>query len=101
MTDVQITLIKRGTAAESDEFGRAVKADTERTIFAEQCGIKRNEFYQAAAVGMSPSLTFRCWVFEYQNEKALRFGGKEYQVIRTYPVEGERLELICSDIAEG
>ena len=50
---------------------------------------------------MSPSLTFRCWAFEYQSEKALRFGGKEYQIIRTYPVEGERLELICSDIAEG
>ena len=76
MTDVQITLIKRGTAAESDEFGRAVKADTERTIFAEQCGIKRNEFYQAAAVGMSPSLTFRCWAFEYQSERRSDSAGR-------------------------
>lgn len=100
MTDVQITLIKRGTAAESDKFGRAVCTDSERTIFAEQCGIKRNEFYQAAAVGMTPSLTFRCWEFEYQGERVLMFGGREYRIIRTYPVEGERLELICSDIAE-
>ena len=27
--------------------------------------------------------------------------GKEYRVIRSYPLDGERLELVCGDIAEG
>lgn len=99
--DCEITLIRRGTAEQSDEYGRVVYENTERTIFAVECGVKRSEYYQAHAIGMAPSITFQCFAFDYDGEKVVRYGGKEYQVIRSYPLDGERLELVCSDIAEG
>lgn len=99
--DCEITLIRRGAADSSDEYGGIVNADSERAVFAVECGVKRNEFYQAQAIGMSPTITFQCFSFDYEGEKIVRYNGKEYRVIRSYPLDGERLELVCGDIAEG
>ena len=99
--DVVITLIRRGTADASDEYGRVITEETRRDIFAAECGVKRNEFYQAQAIGMTPTVTFQCFDFDYDGEKIVGYNGMEYSVIRTYPLDGERLEIVCTDIAEG
>lgn len=98
--DVKLTLISSEPNG-SDEYGRAKETRTRREIYAVACGVKRNEFYQAQALGMTPTATFRCFEFEYRGEQHVQCGGKDYRIIRTYPLEGERLELVCTDIAEG
>lgn len=97
--DVKLTLIS-STPDGSDECGRATEKQERREIYAVECGVKRNEFYQAQALGMTPTVTFQCFEFEYHNERYAQRGGKTYRIIRTYPLEGERLELVCTDIAE-
>lgn len=99
--DVVITLIRRAVSDNSDDYGRAVTEETRRDIFAVECGVKRNEFYQAQAIGMTPTVTFQCFGFDYDDEKIIGYNGREYSVIRTYPLPGERLEIVCTDIAEG
>lgn len=99
--DVVITLIRRAVSDNSDDYGRAVTEETRRDIFATECGVKRNEFYQAQAIGMTPTVTFQCFGFDYDDEKIIEYNGREYSVIRTYPLDGERLEIVCTDIAEG
>ena len=94
-----ISLISR-TPAGSDADGQPYYTETSRDIFAEEIGTKRSEFYSAMAAGLKPEKTLTVYAFEYANEKIIDIGGTRYQVLRTYPVGDERLELICTDIAE-
>ena len=99
--DVVITLIRRAVSDDSDDYGRVINEEKRRDRCAVECGVKRNEFYQAQAIGMTPTVTFQCFGFDYDGEKIVGYNGREYSVIRTYPLDGERLEIVCTDIAEG
>lgn len=98
--DVEINLISQIVTDESDEYGKPIITQTSRTIYATENAVKRNEFYQAQAIGLTPQITFECFAFEYNGEKTVEYGDKKYNVIRTYPLSGERIEIICNDIAE-
>ena len=93
-------LIKREPAG-SDMNGKPVYTENRRELFAELVGTKRSEFYAALSAGLRPEKTVRIYEFEYNDEKIIELNGKRYNILRTYPVEDERLELICNDIAEG
>ena len=58
-------------------------------------GVNRNEFYKAAAVGMTPSVVFIVSEADYQEERLIRFDGKLYRVIRSYPLSNRKIELVC------
>ena len=94
-----ISLICR-TPAGSDADGQPYYTETSRTIYAEEIGTKRSEFYSAMAAGLKPEKTLTIFAFEYNGEKIVEIGGQRFQVLRTYPINDERLELICTDIAE-
>lgn len=98
--DVQITLISQTVGNTVDEYGAPVVEETSSTIFATQNAVKRNEFYQAQSIGLRPEFTLEIFEFEYNGEKIVELDGVRYNIIRTYPVGGERIELICNDIAE-
>lgn len=95
-----IALVKR-TPSGSDENGAPVYTEKRREIFAEIVGTKRSEFYSALSAGLRPEKTLRIFDFEYDKEKIVEVDGQRFQILRTYPVDDERLELICTDIAEG
>ena len=69
--------------------------DAGRDIVAQQGGVKRNEFYKATAVGMTPSAVFIVSEADYQEERLIRFDGKLYRVIRSYPLPNRKIELVC------
>jgi SPP1 family predicted phage head-tail adaptor len=73
----------------------------EREIFAEKKSIKQSEFYQAAATGLKPELTFVVWTREYNQESTLEYNSKKYNIIRTYDRDDEHTELICSGLVNG
>jgi SPP1 family predicted phage head-tail adaptor len=100
MSDTQIKLISRQISAETNELGEAIEPETVCVIFAELKGVKRSEFYQAQAIGLKPEKTFEVFDFEYNGENIVEHEGKRYDVIRSYPVKGEKLELICKSLAE-
>lgn len=97
--DVVITLISEMISNASDELGNVVKTQQRHDVYAKLLSIKRSEFYQAQAIGLTPTIAFEVYRFEYSAEKIVEFQGVKYNVLRSYPVNGERLELICNDIA--
>lgn len=69
--------------------------DAGREVIAQQGGVSRNEFYKAAAVGMTPSVVFVVSEADYQEERLIRFDDKLYRVIRSYPLPNRKIELVC------
>ncbi|RJQ25529.1 MAG: phage head-tail adapter protein [Peptococcaceae bacterium] len=95
--DHELTLISQ-TYTE-DEIGNQIPTETETVIL---CGLKsvgRSEHYNAALTGLRPELIFVVHGYEYNGEKKVVFEGVRYNVIRTYAVDFEELELTCEKIA--
>ena len=99
----QITFIELISRIESgsDEYGAPVVTESKRRIFATCGGVKRAEFYQAAAVGLKPEITFTIYEKYYKGERYVEHEGKRYRLLRSYPLSDERLELICTADIEG
>ena len=76
-------------------MGDTITEKDYRKTFASKKSIGQNEFYQAAATGLRPELTFTIWTREYKGEKSLKYGVKEYSIIRTYEPNSEEIELKC------
>lgn len=100
--DTFIELITRTPSGEPDENGYTVYTESRRRVSAQWDGIKRSEFYQAAAAGLKPELIFRIYERCYGGERYLEHKGVRYRVLRTYPLTGERIEIVVtSDLPEG
>ena len=94
--DHELTLISQ-TVTE-DEIGNQIPVETDAVIL---CGLKsigRAEFYNAAATGLKPEITFIIHAYEYSGQKKVGFEGGFYNVIRTYEPSFEELELICERV---
>ncbi|MEN6349334.1 MAG: phage head closure protein [Syntrophomonas sp.] len=84
------------TAPTTDDDAIPVEVKTYRTVFAAKKSVRSQEFYQAAAMQLRPSIVFEVYSREYKGEEFLRYDGKEYSIIRTYDKNGERIELVCA-----
>lgn len=83
-----------------NDIGDSVKLLTKSTdIFADKQSIRQSEFYQAAAVGLRPELTFIIRICEYNQQELLEFNNKIYKIIRTYEKDNEFIELICQGVS--
>jgi SPP1 family predicted phage head-tail adaptor len=99
MNDTQIALIQMKTLDETDETGNPIEIEmSRRVVFAEEKSVKGIEFYQAGAIGLKPEIVFSLLKFEYLGEKNVEHEGKQYNVIRSYTVKGEKIELTCNAI---
>lgn len=95
--DHDLTLISQ--EIREDEIGNQIPVETETTVL---CGLKsvgRSEFYDAAASGLRPELVFVIHGYEYNGERIVKFEGVRYNVIRTYQVDFEEMELVCEKVA--
>jgi SPP1 family predicted phage head-tail adaptor len=89
------------TSSEND-IGDPIKIDGEkRQVFAEKKSVRQSEFYQAAATGLKPELTFVVWSQEYGGESKLEYNGKLYNIIRTFEKNDREIELVCSGLVNG
>lgn len=89
-----------GTTGGENAVGDPIKTETiSGDIPADKQSITRSEFYQAAAVGMKPSVTFVIRSCEYNDESLLKWNEKTYKIIRTYQKDDEFIELVCEGVA--
>lgn len=66
----------------------------ERTVFCTVRSVSMRETYEAMAAGVTPEAVIRLeHDFEYHNEKRLRIGETEYDIIRTYAGDQNGIEL--------
>lgn len=85
-----------------DKFNRPHKEEfNKREVVCNKKGIKRLEFYQAQAAGRKPELCVEITACDYENERYFEYDDVMYKILRSYPVKGERVELVCEGLAVG
>ena len=88
-----IELLSRGIERDP-ETGQVIEVETPREVFANRKSVRQSEFYAAAIAGLRPELMGEIRSVEYGDERALRYNGRRYDIIRTYD-RGEMMELVC------
>lgn len=76
-----------------DKLKQDLTEKVKTTIFCKKKSITRSEFYQANQAGIRPNLIVDIHSFEYNNQEFAEFGGKEYRILKTYPINLNILEL--------
>ena len=84
-----------------DKYGNPVKVKIERTVFVMPRGVYSSEFYDAAQLGLKPSVTLTLSNrAEYKGEKILEYEGVLYNVIRVdWNAQRDAISLVCEERA--
>lgn len=97
MWNDEITLTSRKIKGK-DKLKQPIYEDVEVTILCRKKRVTRSEFYQANQAGLKPSLVVEIRNFEYENQEFAKFEGKQYRILKTYPIDSEILELTLSEV---
>lgn len=86
-----------------DEYGNEVVGVIESEVFVQPRGVYQSEFYNAAQLGLKPSLTLYITNREdYEGQKELTYEGKDYTVIRAdWNAQRDGISLICEERING
>lgn len=68
---------------------------TKRKVFCEVSSITMSEWFEGSRNGLNPSLRFRMFAPDYNNEKLLLYNDTYYSIYRTYRDRNEIIELYC------
>ena len=94
-----VAILKSYSNEGFDKYGNKTTKEVKRTVFVQPRGVYASEFYNAAQLGLKPSLTlYMTNRSDYQGEKVLEFNGKEYSVIRVdWNAQRDGISLICEE----
>lgn len=98
MYDSVATLKAYGTPS-YDEYGNEIETICRTDVFVQPRGVYNAEFYNAAQVGLHPSITFEMTnKADYRGEKVIEWEGKDYNIIRTdWDAQRDAIRLICEE----
>lgn len=88
-------------AKSTNAIGDPIRTPTETKIYVNELSIRQSEFYQAQASGLRPEIMFETRLQNYNNEGRIKYGGKTYDIIRTYKKNRDFIELVCQGITNG
>ena len=97
MWNHEITLISKKVTGK-DKLLQPISEDVEVTLLCSKKKVTRSEFYQANQAGLRPSLVVEVHNFEYDNQEFAKFEGKQYRILKTYPIDSEILELTLTEV---
>lgn len=82
-----------------DSYGNEFVQVEETEVYVQPRGVYSSEFYNAAQVGLKPSLTLVIANREdYAGQKVLEFHGQDYDVIRVdWNAQRDAISLICEE----
>lgn len=82
-----------------DEYGNETQTIEEKTVFVQPKGVYSSEYYNAAQLGLKPSLTlYIANRLDYEGQKLLSYEGREYSVIRVdWNAQRDGISLICEE----
>lgn len=82
-----------------DKYGNKATPVIETEVFVQPRGVYQSEYYNAAQLGLKPSLTlFITNRDDYSGQKVLEYEGKDYSVIRTdWNAQRDGISLICEE----
>ena len=92
------TLISYG-ASTFDEYGNESIVTDKTDVYVQPRGVYQSEYYNAAQVGLKPSITFEISNREdYNDEKVVEYHGKYYTVIRAdWNSQRDKISLVCEE----
>ena len=98
MYDGTATLISYGPLY-FDEEGNQQIEEIKHEVFVQPRGVYQSEFYNAAQLGLKPSITLDIpHKDDYTGEKVLLYEGRKYDVIRVdWSAQRDRISLICEE----
>lgn len=79
-----------------DEIGNIIQTETSRTIYAKKNFVGVQEFYNAVAVGITPTAQLQIRALNYHNESEVDYNGVRYNVVRTKMV-GNDIVLVLAN----
>jgi len=82
-----------------DEYGNEILPIIETEIFVQPRGVYSSEYYNAAQLGLKPSVTlYISNRLDYEGQKELTFDGRDYSVIRVdWNAQRDGISLICEE----
>lgn len=82
-----------------DAAGNEIPTITETTVFVQPRGVYSSEFYNAAQLGLKPSITlFLANRMDYSGQKVIEYEGQDYDVIRVdWSAQRDGISLICEE----
>ncbi len=82
-----------------DEYGNESYTMEETTVYVQPRGVYSSEFYNAAQLGLKPSITFvLANRADYADQPIIEFHDKEYNVIRVdWDAQRDSINLICEE----
>ena len=94
-----VAILKSYSNEGFDKYGNKTTKEVKRTVFVQPRGVYASEFYNAAQLGLKPSITlYMTNRNDYQGEKVLEFNGKDYSVIRVdWNAQRDGISLICEE----
>ena len=94
-----VAILKSYGASTFDEYGNEIQTVNETTVFVQPKGVYSSEYYNAAQIGLKPSITlFIANRLDYDGQKELTFDGKDYSVIRVdWTAQRDGISLICEE----
>ena len=94
-----VAVLKAYKKITHDKYGNPQTEIEETTVFVQPRGVYQSEFYNAAQLGLKPSLTLYITNREdYNGQKYLEYEGREYEVIRPdWNAQRDGLLLICEE----
>lgn len=94
-----VAKLKSFGASTFDAAGNEIVSVEETEVYVQPRGVYSSEFYNAAQLGLKPSLTLVIANLEdYDGQKVLEFQGKEYDVIRVdWNAQRDAISLICEE----
>lgn len=92
------TLVSYG-ASTFDEYGNESITTEKTDVYVKTRGVYQNEYYNAAQVGLKPSITFVISNREdYHEEQVVEYNGHVYTVIRVdWDADRDSVSLICEE----
>lgn len=82
-----------------DAAGNEIPTITETTVFVQPRGVYSSEFYNAAQLGLKPSVTlFIANRADYSGQKVVEYEGRDYDVIRVdWSAQRDGISLVCEE----
>lgn len=97
-----VAILKEYGTSTFDEYGNEIQTVKETTVFVQPKGVYSSEYYNAAQLGLKPSITlYIANRIDYAGQKVLTYEGRDYSVIRVdWNAQRDGISLICEERAE-
>lgn len=77
-----------------DSIGNIISTETEKMIYAKKNKVGSKEFYNAVAVGITPTAELQIKSSNYSGQEEVKYNNQRYSVIRTLPITKTDMVLV-------